>query len=224
MYRFIKPFLLLFYLQFLFGIGGLGIYYNQDFFSTEAFETGETITVTSGELENASGPGIFLYLDVIPFVDIQIDIENSNSSYNFSTSGTLEGTLKLSRLSQYYTVRKKIIGFSIPLLAKAQLYSGAGFNVHIVTPKVDDDFITDAFDKPIEEAVLLEFSSSNKDLLIDYLKENKNKYNGFHLMVGAQAKLMSATLFANLRYTIAKDVIPGKNGFPSMWIGIGLGI
>ncbi|SVD90073.1 uncharacterized protein METZ01_LOCUS442927, partial [marine metagenome] len=209
MYRFIKPFLLLFYLQFLFGIGGLGIYYNQDFFSTESAETGETITVTSGGLENASGPGIFLYIDVIPFVDIQVDIENSNSSYNFSTSGTLEGTLTLSRLSQYYTVRKKIIGFSIPLLAKAQLYSGAGFNVHTVTPKVDDDFITDAFDKSIEEAVLLEFSSSNKDLLIDYLKENKNTYNGFHLMVGAQAKLMSATLFANLRYTIAKDVIPG---------------
>ena len=99
MYRFIKPFLLLFYLQFLFGIGGLGIYYNQDFFSTEAAETGETITVTSGGLENASGPGIFLYIDVIPFVDIQVDIENSNSSYNFSTSGTLERTLKLSRFT-----------------------------------------------------------------------------------------------------------------------------
>ena len=60
--------------------------------------------------------------------------------------------------------------------------------------------------------------------IINNLKENKNTYNGFHLIVGAQAKLLSANLFANLRYTIAKDVIPGENGFPSMWIGIGFGI
>jgi hypothetical protein len=30
--------------------------------------------------------------------------------------------------------------------------------------------------------------------------------------------------FVNARYTIAKDVIPGKSGFPSIWAGLALGI
>ena len=43
-------------------------------------------------------------------------------------------------------------------------------------------------------------------------------------MVGGQAKLLAFNVFTNLRYTMAKDVVPGKNGFPSMWVGLGIGI
>ena len=43
-------------------------------------------------------------------------------------------------------------------------------------------------------------------------------------MVGLQAKLLTFNMMANLRYTMAKDVIPGKSGFPSAYVGLGIGI
>jgi hypothetical protein len=48
--------------------------------------------------------------------------------------------------------------------------------------------------------------------------------SGFHLQVGVRGKLLMFNAFANARYTIAKDVIPDESGYPSLWVGLALGI
>ena len=55
-------------------------------------------------------------------------------------------------------------------------------------------------------------------------KDNKISFNGMHVIIGLQAKLLTFNMMANLRYTMAKDVIPGKSGFPSAYVGLGIGI
>ena len=70
-------------------------------------------------------------------------------------------------------------------------------------------------------------STSNDDQiqeLAEYMLKNADKISGFHLQTGVQGKLLFLNAFVNARYTIAKDVIPGKSGFPSIWAGLALGI
>ena len=215
--------------QFAYGLAGFGIYGNQDLFSTtsEATTSG-SVNVVPGSLDNAGMLGFYFYIDALPFVDLQADFEFGGNIYNF-TSGTdlgiTEGEFPWIRASQYYSVRKKIIGVSIPFLAKAQIYGGGGFNSHTVTPSVSVEFIEDAFsDMSLDDAASQDFSGSATDTLVDFMNENKIKSSGVHIMVGGQAKLLAFNVFTNLRYTIAKDVVPGKNGFPSMWVGLGFGI
>ena len=77
----------------------------------------------------------------------------------------------------------------------------------------------------IEDALDEDFSSTDTiTKLSDYMLENADKISGFHLQTGVRGKLLMFNAFVNARYTIAKDVIPGKGGFPSLWIGLALGI
>ena len=55
------------------------------------------------------------------------------------------------------------------------------------------------------------------------MDENKISSNGYHIQVGFQGKLLMLNLFANARYTIAKDVVPGEDGFASIWTGLAFG-
>lgn len=215
--------------QFAYGLAGFGIYGNQDLFSTTpAASSSGDINVVPGSLDNAGMFGIFVYIDALPFVDLQADFEFGGNLYNFTSGtslGVTEGEFPFARASQYYSIRKKIVGVSIPFLAKAQIYTGGGFNSHTVTPSVSVGFIEDAFSSmSLEDAASQDFSGSATDTLVDFMNENKIKSSGVHFMVGGQAKLLAFNVFTNLRYTIAKDVIPGKNGFPSMWVGFGFGI
>jgi len=224
-----KIFVLITTLQFAYGLAGFGFYGNQDLFSTtpEATSSGD-INVVPSSLDNAGMIGFYFYIDALPFVDLQADFEFGGNSYNFTSgtsSGVTEGKFPFVRASQYYSVRKKIVGVSIPFLAKAQIYGGGGFNSHTVTPSVSVGFIKDAFSNmSLEDAASQDFSGTATDTLVDFMNENKIKSSGVHFMVGGQAQLLAFNVFTNLRYTIAKDVIPGKNGFPSMWVGLGFGI
>ena len=148
--------------------------------------------------------------------------------YDFNIEG-LDQTLPMAwaRMSTYFSLRKKIIGVGIPFLAKAQIYGGAGINSHQVTPKMSAELITNA---NLDETLNTFTSTGSFDAnafaqdLGEYAKDNKESFSGAHVMVGLQAKLLSFNMIANLRYTMAKDVIPGKSGFPSAYVGLGIGI
>ena len=53
--------------------------------------------------------------------------------------------------------------------------------------------------------------------------DNVENISGFHLQAGVRGKLLMFNAFVNARYTIA-DVIPDKSGYPSLWVGLALGI
>ena len=74
-----------------------------------------------------------------------------------------------------------------------------------------------------EDAMGNASESSEVDILVKYMKDNIDKRSGIHLTGGAQVKLLMVNAFVNARYTLAKDVIPDKMGFLSIWAGAGIG-
>ena len=229
-YNFFKILASCMLVQSLWAIGGIGFYGNMDMFSTVPMQTSEgDVTITPQSIDSPFAGGLTLYLDVLPIVDLQADFEISNKKYDFiNTVGDVSktGTFQYLRFSQYYTVRKEVIGFSIPLLAKAQLYGGGGINMHTVTPSVSVDFIKGAFGAmSLNDAIGQDFTDSGTlHDLVKYMDENKISSTGFHMQLGVQGKLLFLNLFANARYTMVKDVVPGKDGFASLWVGFAYGI
>ena len=141
-----KIFILMFTLQFAYGTVGFGLYGNIDSFSTQfdSFDV-DPLTFTPLLLDNTVGFGFYFYVDALPFVDLQADLEFVGRDYDFNIEG-LDQALPMAwaRMSTYFSLRKKIIGVGIPLLAKAQIYGGAGINSHQVTPKMSAELITNA--------------------------------------------------------------------------------
>ena len=217
----------------LFAIVGFGAYGDFDLTKYPGGTSGDITgdAVKYGGFDNPKGFGLLFYIDAIPIVDLEVDIEFIGNVYKYTpfVSGVAlpEGEMPWGRVSTYLTARKEILGLSIPLLAKAQLYGGLGFNRHSVLPIMTVDLIESAFpDASDLDAALTESTSSDDKMeaLATYMLKKVDKISGFHLQTGVRGKLLMFNVFVNARYTIAKDVIPGKGGFSSLWIGLALGI
>ena len=97
-----------------------------------------------------------------------------------------------------------------------------------MTPDVTVDFIADAFTgMDLTAAVSQDFSSNDQvvlDQLTKYMSDYSRTTTGFHVQLGAQAKLLFVNLFINARYTLAKDVVYGTPGFTTIWTGLAIGL
>ena len=215
-----------------FSIAGFGAYGNYDLLKYPAGNSGNSTTYLNYEgFNNAGGFGLLLYIDALPIVDLEADIELIGNAYKYTAylnnNSIASEEIPWGRTSIYYTVRKEILGVSIPLLAKAQLYGGIGFNTHAVVPVPTADLIKGAFDEDDIELAMTAFSNDTNagiKKLKDHLLDNLETPSGFHLQAGLRGKLLMLNAFINARYTIAKDVIPDKSGYPSLWVGLALGI
>ena len=216
----------------LFAIVGFGAYGDIDLLKYPKGIDGNKATsgVEYGGFDNANGFGLLFYIDAIPVVDLEADIEFVGNLYEYTPY--LAGIplasedLPWGRVSTYVTIRKEILGLSIPLLAKAQLYGGVGFNKHKVVPIMTADVIKDALGGDDLEAALKLFEADTEEGAKDLAKsmlDNVEDVSGFHLQAGVRGKLLMFNAFVNARYTIA-DVIPDKSGYPSLWVGLALGI
>ena len=223
-----KLFIFVFLVTQVFAFGGFGVYGNSDLFSSTPLATSsELITVTPQSFDNTLGGGFFVYLDILPIVDLEANVELAGNLYKFTTNLAPEepGEFPWGRVSGYFTLRKKIAGVGVPFLAKFQLNGGIGYNTHTVTPHVTVDFIRDAFaSMPLEDAASQNFGEDAiMKSLQNYMANNAIQTSGFHIQVGAHAKLLIFNLFANARYTIADNIVEGKSGFPSIWTGLAIG-
>ena len=216
----------------VFAIAGFGAYGDFDLLKYPAGSSGDISAygVEYNGFDNAKGFGLLFYIDAIPIVDLEADIEFVGNLYEYTPY--LAGIplasedLPWGRVSTYVTIRKEILGLSIPLLAKAQLYGGLGFNKHKVVPIMTADVIKDALGGNDIEAALKLFEADTEEGAKDLAKsmlDNVEDVSGFHLQAGVRGKLLMFNAFVNARYTIA-DVIPDKSGYPSLWVGLALGI
>ena len=182
--------------------------------------------------ENAYGVGGYLYIDIIPFVDIDAEVNLTGNAYDFSfkndamdLAGIVPDTLGFAWFSgnAYITIQKSIFKLGIPFLAKAKLYGGLGFNQHTSTPFIDQEMMQSFVTNENGETDLQngEFDSA---ALEDYLSENLIESSGLHFQVGLQLRLLTFDVFTFYRYTLASDVIPEANGFSSLNLRLGLGI
>ena len=208
-------------------IAGFGLQVGQGMFSVaESFpETGSPrIILKNGAFDGSSSYGGYLYVDPIPFIDLEVDFNVSGNTYDIdfmNVSGDMPTILfGWASASTYVTARKKIVGFSIPFLAATKVHAGGGVNTHMTTPIANVDMVTELIGD-----LLNADPSALDENLEDYLTNEDNylESTGFHAQAGLQFKLLMIDTFVIYRYTIAKDVVPGSDGFGALNIRLGFG-
>jgi len=209
------------------GIAGFGLQVGQGMFSVdESFpETGiPRIVLINGAFDGSFNFGGYLYVDAIPFIDLEVDFNFSGNTYDIDFKNAIGDMPTLpfpwASASTYVTARKKIVGFSIPFLAATKVHAGGGVNTHLTTPIANMDIYTELLGD-----VLNADPSALDENLEDYLTNEDNylESTGFHAQAGLQFKLLMIDTFVIYRYTIAKDVVPGSDGFGSVNVRLGFG-
>ena len=207
-------------------IGGIGFQLGQGAFtvaSTEDVDETGFITVTTGEFANPLNLGVYLYLDVLPIVDLEADIQLTASEYDFEftnalgTAGPYNGYW--GGVSTHITVRKEIFGLGIPFLGGGNLFAGGGYNMHTFAPLADLSLVESLMGDLTEEPTFSE------DDLVDFVNENKIDKSGFHVQAGFQFKLLMIDTFVFYRVSFGEfEDIVGDESFGSLNIRLGLGI
>jgi hypothetical protein len=209
-------------------IGGIGFQLGQGAFtvaSTEDVDETGFITVTTGEFANPFNLGVYLYLDIIPIVDLEADIQVTASEYDFEftnnlgTAGPYNGYW--GGVSTHITVRKEIFGLGIPFLGGGNLFAGGGYNMHTFAPLADLSLVESLTGDLTEEP---EFSEAE---LEEFVNENKIDKSGFHVQAGFQFKLLMIDTFVFYRQSFGEfEDIMGEEvwTFGSLNIRLGLGI
>jgi len=221
----------------LFALGGIGIYGASEMFSYPS-STNEASSglyrFQSESFNNSAGLGLFIYTDLLPFIDLEYSGELNLQTHKISLDiiDPINGGFDLGdktdfgwfKTSNYFTVRRQVFGASIPFLAKASVNLGLGFNTHKVMQPLTPGLIETALgDTQLLDEEGFTLTQEDTDTIVNYIIENREKYSGFHLQAGVHGRLLLINLFINARYTIAKDVIKGTTGFPSIWTGVSIG-
>jgi len=207
-------------------IVGFGIQGGQSLFSVGTRPLENTIalaTIDTGPFENSNNIGIYLYLDIIPFIDLEVDASIVGQEYDFTFSNQLADVGPIQAYwggtSIYFTARRKIVGFELPILGGAQLFAGGGYNTHSFTPLANFSLIETLMGGSLNADP--DFSEKE---LIKFFKDNKIDKTGFHIQGGLKFQLMMLDAFLFYRQTIGdfEDVLDAKT-YGSMNLRLGLG-
>ena len=207
-----------------YSVAGFGLNLNQTTFSVDA-KTNSINPFGSysyDAINGGNGLGGYLYIDAIPFIDI--DLEFSGFATNYDYILTIDGdtttySLPYGSFAGYFTLQKKIIKLSIPLLAKAKWTAGAGLNMHTFKsiPNQTD------LETLIGSGITNVSKAPTTDALIDFVKENTTSKTGFHIQTGLQFKLFMLDSFLYYRYIFVEDVILDAKGFGNLNFRLGMG-
>ena len=222
----------------IFAIAGLGISLNQSMFSVGSSQSpllidnplgGDQLEVgsfTHHGFDNGVGIGGYLHLDIIPVIDLDVEYNIVGNTYKFSFDNQLTTGVEIDQASfayitgnTYITIQKSVFDLGIPFLAGADLYTGLGYNKHLATPMIDQNMLT-----AVVAGGDLKEGTLDDEALKDYLSENALDASGLHIQAGLKIHVLTFDVFAYYRYTMAKDVIPGQNGFGSFNLRFGFGI
>ena len=196
-------------------LGGIGINGVQDSFTLdgESFEgPGDIAMVTRTDIDSPVGIGGFVYLTVIPFVDFEAGINVTGSIYNYSYVDLLGNNqdveFPMAKVTWTLSVQRPI--FKIPTI---RVYAGGGINGSTYTEIVTFETMANLDTEKL----------SNISYIEDELAVSAT---GFHLEAGARFKppVLPFSLNANARYNFIKDMVPDKNGFLTLSVGLALAI
>lgn len=217
-----------------FGFIGFGLYGLQDMVTVKGVQSDKEegvvkVLIDRQGFENPYGLGGYIYLDFIPFIDLEADVQATFSQYTFNFQNYTDNVLSMetgdvdfvyARISGFFTVRKKLIGLSLPVLGGIKLHAGGGLNFHKSMPFASINMMEDLLGDDLFEGFE---ASSMEDKIVDYIKENAETNKGFHAQIGIQLKLLVLDSFIYYRYVISKDLYPDTNGFGTLNLRIGLG-
>ncbi len=227
-----NKFLMLIIVGLIFPLGGIG-------FSGIAniYDTG---TITERDADNAivltsisdgfeNGLNFFIYFDALPQglaieYNKEMRVQLLNTTLNYNDLGAIEGEMGSYRTSDYLTLKKEVLGLSIPFLAKASIYLGGGINQHnSIVPSIS--LLMDIADAIDFEDLYTGFDFEEISLM-DSMEEIKGysiETTGLHIQAGLQAKLLMLNTFVSARYTFIMDS-DEMESFPGLTIGIAYGI
>ncbi|SVC88315.1 uncharacterized protein METZ01_LOCUS341169 [marine metagenome] len=214
-------------------IGGLGLQLGQGMVTVGAMESnknllvGETVvstaTMTTTEFSNPYVIGGYIYIDAIPFIDLEADINIVGQKYDFGFNNPIAiGPYEFgwASSSAYLTIRKTAFKLGIPILAKAKLFYGGGYNQHMVTPLMTIDLMEEMMGGDLGA----DPTNISEEDLIEFLDENKIESSGIHVQAGLQFKVLMLDSFLFYRHTFAKDLVPDADAFGSINLRLGFGI
>ena len=208
----------------MFAIAGFGLNLNQTMFSVDA-KTNSIGTVGSYGYDAISGGiglGGYLYIDAIPFVDLDLEFNGFGTSYDYLliiNGNSTTYNLPYGSFAGYLTLQKKVLKLSIPILAKAKLTVGAGLN-NQTYKSVPDQSDLETF---IGSGLTSSSTAPTTDAFIEFVKENTDSANGFHIQTGIQFKLLMLDSFLYYRQVFADNVILDGKGFGSLNLRLGMG-
>ena len=208
----------------VFAIVGFGLNLNQTMFSVDA-KTNSIGTVGSYGYDKISGGiglGGYLYIDAIPFVDLDLEFSGFGTTYDYLLTISGNSTtysLPYGSFAGYLTLQKKVLKLSIPLLAKAKLTLGAGLNNQTYKSVPDQSDL----EILIGSGLTSSSTAPTTDALIEFVKENTDSANGFHIQTGIQFKLLMLDSFLYYRQVFADNVILDGKGFGSLNLRLGMG-
>ena len=180
-------------------------------------------TFNTGSFGDSPNIGLYLYLDIIPFIDLELDAIVNWKKYQFSFENPLDNVGPMDAYwggaSIYFTARKKIVGFELPILGGAQLFAGGGYNTHSFAPLMNLSLVESLMGGDLSAEP--EF---DEDKMIDFIKENKIDKTGFHIQGGLKFQVLTFDAFLFYRQTIGdfEDVLDAKT-YGSMNFRLGLG-
>ncbi len=196
---------------------GLGINVGQDSYALSG-ETYSNLFGVSGinlvreDMAKPLGIGAYLYLDIIPIVDLELGFDLYGNTYNYTFDNPVSGDqieedLAWVRSTTWVSVQKTL--FKLPMI---KLYAGGGLNFNASAPIVTQEFMEDFLGS--QDATL-----DPEDLLDEIAMET-----GFHAEVGLRIKpvLVPFSIHARYRQTFVEGIVPGENTFSTIMIGGGI--
>ena len=223
----------------LFAIGGFGLSGNQSLFNVapgsediivEKFGVDATIGEFAWDgFKNGYGVGGYLYIDAIPYIDIDVEYNFRGQIYQFvfqndamELAGTEPDTANFpwASGSVFYTVQYPVYDLNIPIFGEARLYGGLGYNSNSSIPLVNQKMLESVIEGGVESE---EYDPSK---LIKYLRDNQITSNGLHIDAGVFFRLFTFSGAVYYRQVLfASDVIPpDKSSYGSLNFRLGLGI
>ena len=214
-----------------FAILGFGIQGGQSMFTVgergdSRLLTAMPETYANFETASFSDPlsfGVYVYLDFIPFIDIDIDMMLNAQKYQFSFENPISDVGPMDAYwggaSTYITARKKLLGLELPILGGAQLFAGGGYNMHSFAPLVNLDLV-----EILMNGQLGAEPQFDEKQLIAFIKDNKVDKTGFHIQGGMKFQLFMLDAFMFYRHTIGEfeDIIDAKT-YGSVNVRLGMG-
>ena len=206
----------------LFAVGGFGVHIGMDPYVIEGgtyslnFGTSQVpdiATVTRSDTGYPKYIGGYLYIDMIPVVDIELGGGLGFTSYNYTYSSPLDATQKYllpwTNLSTYFSIQKPFdVDFTI-----GKFFLGGGVSWNVSLPVVDEDFIRDQLSDPEELIGVTDATSAIGKLttttIAPYLE------GGWRYKI----PLYPLAFDAKARYSFAKDFFPDSNGFLTITFG-----
>ena len=176
--------------------------------------------------KNATSIGGYLYIDALPIVDLDIELNIKLAPYKFSfnqiAGESSQDSIQFAWASSslYMTLQKDLLKTSIPFIAKMRMFAGVGINNHSSTPMINQQMLETVMGGPEE----LSGGIFDSQKMIDYLNENKIKTGGFHLQLGAQFKLLVFDSMLIYRHVFTDGITPDTKGFGNLNLRLGYGL